>query len=423
MRNRIFFLLSMLAVQLFVGATNELDVRLDQQDLPFQEELKRAQDKLEQEKLKNRQFLSELRLLAAGDESYAKELSGMVALAMQPLAELVEQKNQLLAALRIYARTPAVSGGPYRSYVTDDLGKYIGGQSYSSQADADQAAIKNFNSAYPPTSTSWTSAINGYSATSYSSQADADSQARTAWLNAKMSSGVIITSANDYAGFGWKTNPSPAVNIELAFTAVATGDIYIALKYATSSWIEIILGGWGNSQSYVNNVTNVSSSGAQATCPNPVLPDRVNPVSYSLKINNGTLTITATLSTGATSNILTYANPAWFNQPILSYSFKGYGSTFYKLSGDMFKSTTFTSTFNGITKTSTASQADADAQAKTAWAAVETSVITPSVNAYVSAQAAYQTELNKTKTMVNELIDLFKADPVSTYSVAAWAKV
>ena len=337
-KNILIFLAGIIFFQHILVADNELDVRLDQQDLPFQEELKRAQDKLEQEKLKNRQFLSELRLLAAGDESYAKELSGMVALAMQPLSELAEEDTVKLAAV-----------------------------------------------------------------------------------------GAISTSAgnaNDFKGYGWQTLASLQSNTwNITFDARASCDLIIGFQ-CPEGILEFDVGAnnnsntiinWYNSSSPGNSITLAAIAGARMTKPNVT-------ASYTLIATKTSVS----LSCGGVP-IFTYALPpqTYGSYAYTAYSFRGVSWGWLSVSNVkvISLSSSWTSIFNGITKTSTISQSDADAQAKAAWTTVETSTITPVVTAYNSAQSTYQTELNNAKRMCNELIDLFKADPVSTYSVAAWAKV
>ncbi len=270
---------------------------------------------------------------------------------------------------------------------------------------------------------SFTSTLNGYSATSTISQVDADAQARNAWLNAKMPSGTTIN-ARPYTAFGWKNIANPvAGNIKLTFNAVATTDLSIGLQYGGSNYLEIGLGERANTKSVVRVFSNSVQQGVDvfATSPAAPIPDTVNPVAYTLTIIGGVLKIDATRSTGST-NVLTYSNAAMLNQAFTAYSFSAYDVNYWRLSGVSVGVISFTGTFNGVTATSTMSQADADAQAQAAWATASVSTIT---NAKKTAMGVVDPVGATIKTQLQALSDArtallaIAADPIFTLNGGA----
>lgn len=184
--------------------------------------------------------------------------------------------------------------------------------------------------------------------------------------------GTVI-SGSTYATFGWKPISTPSSNIRLTFKAVATTDLHIAFQYNTNWYIELPIGGWGNTQSAFRNFySGVQQGGDLYFYPSSgkPIPDTVNPVSYTVTINAGVLTVTATTSAGATTTVLSYSNPSILNQTFTAYSFRMCsGTANWTVANDTAAGTvvTYSGTCNGYPATSTVSQADADLLAKNAW--------------------------------------------------------
>ena len=196
-------------------------------------------------------------------------------------------------------------------------------------------------------------------------------------------SGTAIT-GDTYATFGWKPISTPSSNIRLTFKAVATTDLHIAFQYNTNSYIELPIGGWGNAQSALRNFYAGRQQGGDfyfySSSGKPI-PDTVNPVSYTVTINAGVLTVMATTIGGVTSTIIAaYSNPSILNQTFTAYSFRMCpGTPSWRVANDIATGTavavtytgTYSAVYNGVTQTvtatSTVSQADANTKAQTQW--------------------------------------------------------
>lgn len=223
--------------------------------------------------------------------------------------------------------------------------------------------------------TTFTGTRNGYSAQSAVSQADADTQAMLAWLNAKIPTGTIV---NTQQG-GWKAISSQvAGNMKLTFTAAALTDMWIYFQATDGSYFFLAVGCGNNTYSVIRKFSSpgvVLGSDIQIAGPSPTIPDTVNPVTYTLTIMNGQLTLTS-VAGGATTTRVTYSDAALLNKTYSAYTFGNYLAAIpWKYTGDGASLNTFTGTYSGYTAQSTLSQADADAKAQAAWAtAVVTSI-------------------------------------------------
>ncbi len=493
--------------------------RLDMQDFYAEKE-----KELESEKIKARELLQQVRVLAVNENPYAQEIARLCQQALQPLSELAEEETVKLAAYATGASGTSGSNQPWywasavgttgtkygygntvsaatsnallvadgkaspaqQTVVTKTYyGSYNGYTATStvSQADANTKAQAAWQAAQPKvytgvyngyTATStvsqadantkaqaawqaaqpkvYTGVYNGYTATSTVSQADAntkaqaawqaaqppvynsncfgytaqgasqaeaDNRARSYWMSARLPGGMVV-SGGSYASIGWLpiTNGSQG-NLKLTFNGLATNDLLIGLQYGGSNYLEVVVGGWSNTSSVVRIFQNGVQQGGDigATSPNPVIPSVGNVSAFTLLVSGSTLTV----SVGG-SVILSCTNSA-FNQTFTAYSFKAFSTSYWAVSGSVATSTSFTGSYNGISKTSTVSQADAIAQAQAAWTAIETGTISPALAAYTTAQNNYVTELNKAKAMVNELIDIFKADSVASVDISSWVKL
>ncbi len=459
--------------------------RLDMQDFYAEKE-----KELESEKIKARELLQQVRVLAVNENPYAQEIARLCQQALQPLSELAEEETVKLAAYATGASGTSGSNQPWywasavgttgtkygygntvsaatsnallvadgkaspaqQTVVTKTYyGSYNGYTATStvSQADANTKAQAAWQAAQPKV---YTGVYNGYTATSTVSQADAntkaqaawqaaqppvynsncfgytaqgasqaeaDNRARSYWMSARLPGGMVV-SGGSYASIGWLpiTNGSQG-NLKLTFNGLATNDLLIGLQYGGSNYLEVVVGGWSNTSSVVRIFQNGVQQGGDigATSPNPVIPSVGNVSAFTLLVSGSTLTV----SVGG-SVILSCTNSA-FNQTFTAYSFKAFSTSYWAVSGSVATSTSFTGSYNGISKTSTVSQADAIAQAQAAWTAIETGTISPALAAYTTAQNNYVTELNKAKAMVNELIDIFKADSVASVDISSWVKL
>ncbi len=284
-----------------------------------------------------------------------------------------------------------------------------------SQTDANNQAQAKWQAAQPPV---YNSNCFGYTAQG-ASQAEADNRSRSYWMSGRLPGGTVV-SGGTYASMGWLpiTNGSQG-NLKLTFNGLATNDLHIGLQYGGSNYLEVVVGGWSNTSSVVRIFQNGVQQGADigASSPNPVIPSVGNASAFTLLVSGSTLTV----SVGG-SVILSCTNSA-FNQTFTAYSFRAFSTFYWAVSGSVATSTSFTGSYNGISKTSTVSQADAIAQAQAAWTVIETGTISPALAAYTTAQNNYVTELNKAKAMVNELIDIFKADSVASVDISSWVKL
>ena len=226
----------------------------------------------------------------------------------------------------------------------------------------------------PVVATVFQGACSGYTATSTVSQAQADALARNNWLNAKLPGGTVLTAEN-YTTFQWRPISPASNNVRLSFSAAATNDIIFAFQYASSSFVEIAVGGWNNTQSTVRNCPYGTSQGENLITNNPrPIPNTVDVVSYLVTIapipgsSNSQLNVTAN-----GINILSFSAP-FLNQTLTAYSFRCWTTAYWKVSNFVASSVaTFTgyypnsSTSGYFSKTSTVSQYEADRLARDAW--------------------------------------------------------
>lgn len=156
---------------------------------------------------------------------------------------------------------------------------------------------------------------------------------------------VAVTS-NDYATavsdaifpatcYGWRAFPSLTNNFSLAFSAKTTGDLHVGLQYGTDSYVEIVVGGWGNARCALRIFSNKSQINSdeymQPVGSNQVIPDTMNYVTYVAAVGMdadtgyGVLSISATTLAGTTSTICSFKSPV-LNQTFTGYSFRTYNS-------------------------------------------------------------------------------------------------
>ena len=138
---------------------------------------------------------------------------------------------------------------------------------------------------------------------------------------------------NKFSSFGWKSASAPSNNIIFKFSAVASVDLCFCLQYdsVNNSYVEVVIGGWSNTQSAVRNyVSSASVTSDQklfpVISPLKVIPDTVNPVVYTVTIApvdsiNSLLTVTAKTIAGV-ENTLFSVQLAYLKQTFSAYSFR-----------------------------------------------------------------------------------------------------
>jgi|GEM_PF-4175596 len=191
-----------------------------------------------------------------------------------------------------------------------------------SQADANARAQQAWNAQ----NRMYTGNLFGSFATSTLSQVDANAKARLAWLSARLSGGAIIDK-NNYAARGWTEISNGARgNLQMTFTALATNDLHIGLKYGNSNYLEIVIGGWDNRKSVVRIFENgrqkgpdIVATGPVPTNPNAlVIPNIGSAIPLTLTINENNLMVK-----NGTTTLVSCSDPA-FNQIFTAYSFRTY---------------------------------------------------------------------------------------------------
>ncbi|MBM3894527.1 hypothetical protein FJ366_02945, partial [Candidatus Dependentiae bacterium] len=145
---------------------------------------------------------------------------------------------------------------------------------------------------------------------------------------------------NDYNSFGWKNFPTTQTAV-VSFQAKATGDIHVAFQYEPNSYFEIVVGGWGNTQSAIREYIRGNPFNEQMI-PSPsgmVIPDTNNFVNFTVKIQNNMLTVMAN-NKELFSQYIYFINNKSFN----AYSFKAIPNIPWMMQNDMPSETTMQQT-------------------------------------------------------------------------------
>lgn len=147
---------------------------------------------------------------------------------------------------------------------------------------------------------------------------------------------AVVGSTSPAKFFGWKSISPASGALTLSFSAKTKSDICVALKYAANSYIELVMGGWGNTSS----VYRIFENGVQTRevgLADGILPDTTNPVAYTLvvtqdsasAISGPTLTVSATKKGETSSKIILRRSSPDFGRLFSAYSFKTYNTSTY----------------------------------------------------------------------------------------------
>jgi hypothetical protein len=136
--------------------------------------------------------------------------------------------------------------------------------------------------------------------------------------------------------FGWKSFSAASNCFSIAFNAFTKSDLHIGLQYNNgTSFIEFVIGGWGNTLSafrvFNNNAQQGSDVYIQPVGTGKVIPDTDNYVSYvaTMGVNpatgKGFFSLSGTTLAGAASKVFYYES-SYLNQNFSGYSFRTYSS-------------------------------------------------------------------------------------------------
>ena len=320
----------------------------------------------------------------------------------------LEQANA--AARAEYDRAPMITAS-YQGYT---------GQG-KTQQEASAAAQRAWQVAQPPT---WTGNFNGATVTSTVSQADADRLARLNWLSAQIPSGTNVVTET-YDTLGWKPITNSSNNLTLNLHACSAADLCIGFKYGANQYVEIVIGALNNTKALVRNYNN-STTPVEVSVAGAVIPTTLSAASYTIKLTpdttstDGNLLVTATTLNGVVSTLILIKN-AFLNQRFTAYSFRASSTNSWRFTNDLVTSVPlpYTAKYNGIDASSLVSQVDANQKAQDAWGVVE-QAINLKVQALQTANTKFSEDFVKTTALAKELIQFFKADPVSSVDTSSW---
>jgi hypothetical protein len=129
-----------------------------------------------------------------------------------------------------------------------------------------------------------------------------------------------VINFENYNSFGWRPFQTPSQNVSVSFQAMAGSDIFLAFQYGDNQYLDINIGGWGNSNTGISQIENniQSNFATSSLVPNPIITPWTW-LNYEASINNNLLTITC-MGTTITQHDISYLAGKLFT----GYSFKGW---------------------------------------------------------------------------------------------------
>ena len=127
---------------------------------------------------------------------------------------------------------------------------------------------------------------------------------------------------------------SPTGNkVTLSFNAQSPqGDLYAGFQYGPNQYIKIILGGWGNSQSGIQNISYDATIN-EKYIPSAI-PSLTDSVAYVISITPSTTAPgSSTLTVSANGNQIISYTDAFLSQQYSAYGFMAYSTSYWKILG------------------------------------------------------------------------------------------
>jgi len=121
--------------------------------------------------------------------------------------------------------------------------------------------------------------------------------------------------------------------ITLSFNAITPkGDLYVAFQYGPNQYIKLIIGGWGNSQSAIQNMQNDAVIN-EKYIPSAI-PSLTDSVAYIISITPSTrMPGSSTLTVSANGQEILSLTDTFLSQQYSAYGFMAYSTAYWKILG------------------------------------------------------------------------------------------